>query len=414
MLSIALVTGGKEVVLDALYADPMWRRMTAKGPVTVAAMLAAKAQELALTDLRGMLGPELEHTYNKYLETNGERDPNDAGEWDEGLDDAIANVFEPYEKYLSASWMGVHLIDTRAHIEGEMDRLVDLFGQEVWTQLTYERTNNQILAGVGIVEADLLALCDAPPPPPPPPKEYNSMSVNAVLNIIMRSFPDMMQLPDDLDMVSDTDDLLAEGAAGRLGIQWEDVLVLRDARSRSSAALDAWFNAIDAGIALEENKVFVDLTPPPVPPPPTADLGPDLPATLRRSAPPPPPPPPPPPSVTASAGVPPPPPPPSAVKGGSSGEAPSPPNTGRGGARAKAGDAPPPGAIPAELLQTIKDRSGMTDVQMAEALGISRPTFANYLKNKGWCVPTPQQRLLFKNKIAETINVLTEAHNAIE
>ena len=262
-LTIALVTGGSGPVLDALFADPVWQRLTNVGPVTVAAMLVERAKQIAMTDLIGVIGPQIDGAYEDYLAVNGLRDPNNYGDWDEGLDDAIANLFEPYSKYLSAQWMGIHLIDTRMHNEGEALRLANLFATEVWAQLTYQRTNNQILSGVGITEPDIMALVESKAgamidvPPPPPPMEYNPMSVNAVLNKVIMYMPDMTDLRDNLEQASDSDDALSHGGAERLGLDWPDVLILRDAKSRSRAALDAWVNAIEAGQLLEVDKTYV-------------------------------------------------------------------------------------------------------------------------------------------------------------
>ena len=93
--------------------------------------------------------------------------------------------------------------------------------------------------------------------------------------------------------------------------------------------------------------------------------------SARKASPPPPPPPPPPPAPTVTVGA---------------GPA---TNTGRGGRRVKNTDEPPLGTILPDTLRQIKEHAGLKDELLAEMLGLSRPTLANIMKGKGWCVPEP-------------------------
>ena len=213
--------------------------------------------------------------------------------------------------------------------------------------------------------------------------------VNAVLNRIMLSFPDPKTLKDELDLVSEDDDALAEAPAGRLGITLEDAVTLRQARNGNIKILDAWAKAIEAGELLDENTHYVDLAgaangsdgqsvtntsatrPPPPPPPRPAPQSP----AQKVSSPPPPPPPPPPQSAPAV----------------NVGAAP-PTKSGRGKKTRSAAGTPPPDHISKEVLQSIKDHAGLKDELLAEIMGISRPTLANIMKGKVFYTPPDVSR----------------------
>lgn len=428
MLTLALVTGGKENILPRLALNPAWQHSSFKTQSVAADILVAEAKAVALQEADTLLRTDLTADVRDYITRNGER-PNtqdEGNEWDSGLDDVISARLEPYEKYLSANWLGINTVDTRAHRAPELDRLIKSFANEIWSQLTYNRSANQILSGVGIVSTDLDAIAHTASQPfapflqLPPATEHDPMSINRVLNKIILSFPDEASLSDDLDMASDTDDGLAIGAANRLGIDMADVAVLRAAREASGAALDAWENAITAGELLDENKVYVDLSPVAV----DANGEPEMPASLVRNPdpatglptmPPPPPakaagaPPPPPPPVAAGTAPPPPPPPPSVTTG-----APPPPTKkGRGGKRSATPAEPPAGAIPAATLMAIKTAAGLKDDELAAMLGVARSSVNNMVNGKTPCVPSPDALARLKTMLYERISAMTAAYQTI-
>jgi len=67
-------------------------------------------------------------------------------------------------------------------------------------------------------------------------------------------------------------------------------------------------------------------------------------------------------------------------------------NTGRGGKRIKNTEQAPEGTILPETLRLIKEHAGIRDEDLAGMLGLSRPTLANVMKGKGWCVPEKSRR----------------------
>jgi transcriptional regulator with XRE-family HTH domain len=88
-------------------------------------------------------------------------------------------------------------------------------------------------------------------------------------------------------------------------------------------------------------------------------------------------------------------------------------NTGKGGRRKKNTAEPPAGYIPVETLRQVKDATGLKDEILAEMLGISRPTLANIMKGKGWCVPNNERRNAILNTLATHAKALNEAYKVI-
>lgn len=66
-------------------------------------------------------------------------------------------------------------------------------------------------------------------------------------------------------------------------------------------------------------------------------------------------------------------------------------------------------AIPASVLMTMKDHSSAEDGKMAEALGVSRGTYANYYKGKTKFTPSNEQRNAIRDRLVLDINALTGA-----
>lgn len=415
-LTLALLSGGREHVLNALADNVAWQRTRIKSPEGAASLLVEIAKQTVLNEASAMILPQIQHWYNALCEsTAGSMTEDD--QWVEAHDDGVLALLEPYADTLSASWLAFTSTDIQLWKDGEDEKLAKSFAHEVWKQLSWKRTDRQILAGVGIVHDDLAQFGHMPELPPEPIQpEFSQMRVNSILNRIMLTMPDPATLSDDLDFVSDDDDGLAMGAAQRLGIDMDDVLVLRQARNASGSAIDAWHNAIEGGELLDEAKTYVDLDP--VVDPEPAVLNDDLEvAPIKRTALPPlppshklPPPPPPPPLAGNGTARPVPPPPPPPPTSGTTTEAPA-----KRGRPAKSHGDAPAGAIRPEILRSIKEHSGIRDEDMADMMGISRPTLASIMKGKAWYVPPDESRReAIKNMLVMHINALTVAHGLID
>lgn len=411
-LSLALLTGGRQHILPMLAEDSTWQRTRLKSADGAVSILVALAKRVCIDEARAIMLPDIQHWYKEFVTKNGPPQASVEDNWHDAHDDQLLELFEAFADILSSSWLYTQTTDAKLWIEGEDERLANKFGEEIWKQLTWTRSDRQILAGVGIVADDLAEFGElgAEPVPPPQP-EYIPTMINAIINKIILNFPDRAQLAEDLDFVSDTDQALAVGAAQRLGITMDDARIMQQARSHG-ATVDAWQKAIEAEQMLEETKVYVDIAgkgaweneP---------DNGPELPANLKRtdnalpgSVPPPP--------VgslkeklSASVGgsVPPPPSPPPATQ---TGAAPGKPG------RKKNSATPPDGYIDVSVLKSIKDHSGLTDEVLSEILGISRPTLGNVMKGKVFYVPPDQSRRdALYNTLGKHIDALQKAAASI-
>jgi len=350
--------------------------------------------------------PEIQVWYKEFVDRNGPQPAQDfpgADDWVEAHDDGLMELFEPFTATLSASWLAVASTDAKLWIEGEDEKLANSFAKEIWKQLTWDhhnpkggqRSDRQILAGVGIVADDLAQFGElAKETPPPPQPEYNLAMVNVIINKIMLYNPE--DLLDNLDMATGDDEGLAVGACQRLGIGFNEGLILKAAR-RNGAKLEDWVKAVEVGDLLDEEVNYVDLAgansenasvttpqPLPPPPPPVGTIKQALQSSVAQGVVPPPPPPPPAPTVTVGA-------------------APA-TNSGRGGRRPKTPEQAPAGSIPIDVLRSIKEHAGLKDEDFATMLGISRPTLANIMKGKGWCVPNEDRR--------KALHAMLELHSA--
>lgn len=425
-LSLALLTGGRSYILDQLEDHPEWGRTRLKSADGAVSVLVELTKQVCLREAHDLILPDIQNWYKAFVKING---PIPVGpvvdtlsvardNWVEAHDDGLMEVFEAFQKTLSASWLNEMTTDARLWEAGEDERLAIKFAEETWKQLTWQRTDKQILAGVGIVADDLAQYGELGIETTIPQLEYKPTMINAIINRIMMFMPDPAQLAEDLDFASDTDEGLAAGAAQRLGISPADAVVMQQAR-KQGAKPEAWRKAIEGGEMLTEDTNYVDLSGVTD----TFDAGPEVPANLVRNALPPPPPPP----VgtvrealQASVGaVPPPPPPPppplwpSTSPTNGVGAAP-PTNTGRGGKRTPTPKEAPAGSIDKDILRSIKEHAGFKDEVLADILGISRPTLANIMKGKGWYVPPDQTRRdALRNTLVKHVNELTSALNAI-
>lgn len=420
-LTIALITGGRDWILDQLEGDPLWQRTRLKSVEGAADALVTIAKRTAISEATALVLPDIKHFYQTFLKINGPPPDDQTDDWYEAHDDGVLNLFEQYSKTLSASWLNYVSTDVRLWQDDEDEKLANSFAQEVWKQLTWQRTTNQILAGVGIVSADLAKYGTlAEPIAEKTEPEYPPMAVNAILNRIMLNMPDPANLASDLDMASDDDDGLALGAAQRLGVDMEAVQWLRQLRARSPKVVDAWETAINAGVMLDEAKHYADLEPGGSATKNAIEASlakdneglPDIPASLVRSALPPLPPPP-----VAKTALPPLPPPPSGpnASGGTLPPLPPPPAPAAPkGRKPKTPGEMPAGAIAVDVLRAIKDNSGIRDEDLAMIMGVSRPTLGNVMKGKGHYVPSDaSRREAIKAMLVEHITALTNAYNAV-
>lgn len=237
---LAQVIGSKDDVIATAFTYPNMHPKK-KPTQDVAAKAILHAVEAAVTKfMDGELRDAVQDTYEMYVLTNGERsDSEDPDEWDSGIDDAVEVLLEPYQEHLSASWLGTHTINTRLDEEGGIDRFLSSLGKEVFKELSYGKTPNQTLTNAGIVTEDIAAAL-ADHTAQEAPEMMNDPTINADLSDVLQTIYnrlgegfDPVAVYDDLGMIVGTgpsdepDDLLAAGAAGRLGIDENGIFTLQ-------------------------------------------------------------------------------------------------------------------------------------------------------------------------------------------
>jgi len=319
--------------------------------------------------------PEIQECVDAYVLINGERPEFglEADEYDSGLDDAVATVFETYggrePGSLSASWLGDATVDTRLHLPGEPEKLAQSFAREILKQGEWTADNGvgrsmkllEKLAAFGFEEDETTAaVAAAPAVSQQPPTENVQVSLNSVVNkiIIGQSF---MCDSDDADFSAlvenlfDDDATIASSAASMLNIDMTDLEAIQ---------LSAMTGETDAATLLEvlaTNDLLDD----------DAPLAPE--------------------DAVA------PPAPPSTPAGPKPG--------------VKPGGHAPGSTIPAEVLASLKDP--MKDEDFANVVGCSRATFNNYVKGKTAFAPSDDQRKALNDYIMAHVRKLLTALAAI-
>jgi hypothetical protein len=433
------IVGSTEYQTDAVRARPDWAGTRIKTTKLFQDLIVDNAKNTVFAYARDLVIEPLAVMYDVFVQRNGPRPKADGleqQEWDSGLDDEVAAILEPYSGIVSINWLGQHTVDTLLHQPGEIQKLAEGFAREVWGQASYHKTNNQLMAALGFVQADMDNVLPVPTTTPATKGTEAMSSLVEVLNSIMLNYTmgligDESVLTDNLDQASDTDDTLMEGAAGRLFIDPSSALLLRVARA-NGLTVEKMASVVVSGMMLDDKAAAVILAPA-TPAAPVVEEVEGIPEILKRSEVPPPPvtvmvtdtkgnatvskvpsPPnlvninplahvqqgkvPPPPAASATR-VPPPPP----VSGGGA-AASTPP-----AAKRKKSDPPPAGHIPQHVLQTIKEATQLKDDDLAVLFGVSRPTMNNYLRGKGYCTPTPEQRKAVAARIEAKANALVEA-----
>lgn len=318
----------------------------------------------------------LQEAYETYELIAGER-PEDADEaeaWDDGMDEAVEEVIEPYKEHLSASWLGEYMIGTSVHDEKGMKTFCDALAKEYYREITkmgYEekqrKTPVQIMASAGILKADVEAALNKLLNPTEEEKqamnEKQSTELEAVaVKIADHIGKDFQTMPvyDDIDLASDDDDGLAFGAAARLGLDEDDVRVLQGERLVvGNDIMDIVLKQIETiheGSGKKKGKKGMkkakDLNP---------GADPDIEETFERLP-----------------------------------------------AENKKITEKFKGAISTDVMQALK-ACGAKDDTMAQGIGTSRATYNNYANGKAPFEPTEAQRSFIRSQLVEKANALLEA-----
>lgn len=219
--------GGKDEVIQAALRNP---GVAPRRNPTIELVLKAVAGEVEYRAKRRVADdilPTLRDAYEMYTLMNGEfEDTETPDEYGSGLDDEIEKLFEPYEHFLSADWLARNTIDTRLWEENAIAKLAESAGKEVFKQLSYNKTPNQVLSSAGIVQNDVELYFEGHMNQTQ--EQQKEMSETTIQDVAQRiklhvgDEYDRMEVYGDLELACDDDEILAHAALARLGLEQSD------------------------------------------------------------------------------------------------------------------------------------------------------------------------------------------------
>lgn len=228
-------------VLDKAFEHPSLKvtNRTKKLPTVEDALKVVEktVQLVTAQTVADQIIPAMEQMYVNYTLLNGEHaDAEDSGEWEAGLDDQVEALIEAYVPYLSADWLGNHTIDCGIHEEDGIKKFCLSLGKEMFKQLTYGKTPAKVLSSAGITKDEVEKWLEdhiKTNREETPAMDAENPQLQAVLKKMhdhLGTGYDVMEVFDDIDLASDEDDLLAQGAAPRLGLDKDDIRILQAIR----------------------------------------------------------------------------------------------------------------------------------------------------------------------------------------
>jgi hypothetical protein len=278
-------------------------------------------------------------------------------DWEAAIDQKVEDSIAEWEPFLSADWLGRNMIGCNLHVEKGCYKLAQSLGREVFKQLTHGKTPAQVMSSAGVVTAEVEAALN---------NHINAFNQSLQENANMAYEPpeDLMEVIariadhvgkdfnqlavyDDLDLASDDDEILANGAGERLGIDHEDVAILQAARfEHEGDTAQVLVTLLEESFSNKKKAAKKK---------PTAE------------------------AVAAAETK----------------------------AKSKKKTKTTEGAVSANVISTLKN-IGADDKTMAEGLGVSRPTYNNWGNGKSACVLSDEQRAWLRGQIVERANGLLE------
>lgn len=238
-MNIRDIIGDKETVILAAMKNPA---VAPKRKPTIEQALKSVASEVEFLTHQRMsaeVEPKLQDVYDMYVIMNGDHDDlakagDNTDDYESGLDDEVEKALEPYEAYLSADWLGRNTIDTRLWEEGAVPKLAQSVGEEVFKSLSYRKTPAQVLSNAGIVQKDVEIYFEQHVNKTPEQEkamaEDNELSfeeVAAKIKLHLGGDFDVTEVYADIELACDDDEILAQGAGKRLGVDDKDLGVIQ-------------------------------------------------------------------------------------------------------------------------------------------------------------------------------------------
>lgn len=290
--------------------------------------------------------------------------------WEDAADEMVEDTITPWTEMLSQNWLGVNTIASSVHVENGVEKFAQSLGKEYWKNLVHDPetgkaiSSAKILSSANILQNELEARLEQHNNPTEKEKEDMANDQNEEMERVIGKMAeylgkdfDAMTTYDDVDLASGDDEILAFGAAPRLGLDEADVEVLQNERLMIgddimdvvNQKLESYFTANKKKPVAKKTKAKED------------DAAPTLPA----------------PKKTKTAPV-------------------------EKNADEMEGDIDP------AILSALKD-CGATDNTIAQGIGVSRATYNNYANGKTAFTPTEDQMNFLRGEVVDRINKLHEA-----
>lgn len=234
-LNLASIIGGKDVLMVETMKDKLL--VPKRNPALEVAMKATlKAiKNLVIEKLYTMALPRMQDVLETYYLVNGEFEDVDADDLDnysQGIDDQVEDKIAKYEHLLSADWLGTKTIDTRLWEDGAVDKFTRDMAKEVYKQLTFGLTPAKIMSAAGIVEqdvADALAHHLTSTGDVPMAGAQTLENLIAKIKAHVGEGYDLMSVYADLDdILEESDEILRNSTASRIGLSPEDAIELQN------------------------------------------------------------------------------------------------------------------------------------------------------------------------------------------
>jgi len=357
----------KDTVLEDAFKHPALKiKPRSKQKPTLDVALKAVQSTLEYNFVRtiaAQIQPTIDDILLEQILMDGEHaDSKTTDAWEQCVDDKVEACIENYVPYLSADWLGRNTIASGVWEEDGINKFCASLGREVFKQLTYGKTPIQIMSNVGIVQADVEAMLASHLNATEEEKETMTNEQDEDLQNVIQKIADrvgkdfdQLAVYEDLELVSDDDDILANGAAPRLGLDPEDIDVLRTARfehedDTAQVLVTMLEDLIGAGSGKKK---------------PAAKA--KAPAEKKTKAP------------------------------------KLPKNT-----------EDTEGQVDPKVLQLLKEHGGAKDADLATLIGTSRATYNNYVNGKTAFSPTSDQYSALRDQVIGKLNGLHEALAALD
>lgn len=362
-------------------------------PLQAAQSIARDAvKRAAVGKLTELVKSNVQDMYDMHVMVHGECDPSwrtfQKAAWSEDLETQFEELFDndPVLSVITSSNFKGTVDAITPLDQAGVDAFLTRFADDAWRCLTAhndkdnkemlgtEKSAGQILSSVGIVTPDIEALLVAAPEQQPQTQEFEMIDMNALLSEIRES-ADMLgimanpkQFADTIDNASDDDVILSQSAFGMLGLEWtadkHNALTMERMTQGVEGIIQCAYNGT-VGAPVSQPAAVAET--PVAQPSQPAETVTEVPAKQTRQR---------------------------------KKQEPTGPNAA--------------GLIPASVLATLKDKTGVKAEDLGAGVGASRTTFLNYAAGKAQLYATEASKTFIMNVLDDHINALETAKMMLE